>query len=92
MTLHKLSHVSVFSLFLSLSTEGHILPPQNVSLLWIDGLTPQLSWAPPQHSETNCTYTVISKYNGMYSDLVSMHILLCLVKCPSCLIAMHAFH
>ncbi|XP_037614578.1 uncharacterized protein LOC119481559 isoform X1 [Sebastes umbrosus] len=46
-------------LFLTVSSQqGQILPPQKVSLQWID-LCIQLSWEPPQHSMENCTYKVI---------------------------------
>ncbi|XP_034413096.1 interleukin-13 receptor subunit alpha-1 isoform X5 [Cyclopterus lumpus] len=41
--------------------QGPILPPQNVSLLWITGFQPQLSWVPPQHLGANCTYEVFLK-------------------------------
>ncbi|XP_034413093.1 interleukin-13 receptor subunit alpha-1 isoform X2 [Cyclopterus lumpus] len=36
-------------------------PNQNVSLLWITGFQPQLSWVPPQHLGANCTYEVFLK-------------------------------
>ncbi|XP_068569691.1 interleukin-13 receptor subunit alpha-1 isoform X2 [Cebidichthys violaceus] len=46
-------------LFLTVeSQQGHILPPQNVSLTWISDFDPQLSWAPPPHSVENCQYKV----------------------------------
>ncbi|XP_073331448.1 interleukin-13 receptor subunit alpha-2-like [Pagrus major] len=40
------------------STTSQVLPPQNVSLRWIDDFWPQLSWTPPRHSVENCTYEV----------------------------------
>ncbi|XP_045921697.1 uncharacterized protein LOC123981097 [Micropterus dolomieu] len=46
-------------LFLSAESDaGQILRPQNVSLQWKSDFEPLLTWAPPQHSGENCTYTV----------------------------------
>lgn len=40
------------------SHRGQVLPPQNVSLRWINDFQPQLSWTPPLHSTENCEYEV----------------------------------
>ncbi|XP_074478892.1 interleukin-13 receptor subunit alpha-1-like isoform X1 [Sebastes fasciatus] len=54
-------------LFLTVSSQGgQILPPQNVSLQWINDLYIQLSWEPPQHSMENCMYTVILPNEAEY--------------------------
>ncbi|KAM4537505.1 uncharacterized protein PAE49_021817 [Odontesthes bonariensis] len=37
---------------------GKILPPQNLSVLWISDFEPLLTWEPPQLPLTNCTYNV----------------------------------
>lgn len=40
---------------------GQILPPQNVSLMWINDFVLELSWAPIQDSLPNCQYVVERK-------------------------------
>ncbi|XP_032400103.1 uncharacterized protein LOC116707443 [Etheostoma spectabile] len=49
-----------FLLLMVKSQQDPILPPQNVSLRWINDFLPEWSWAPPQHSKGNCKYEVQS--------------------------------
>ncbi|XP_068163950.1 interleukin-13 receptor subunit alpha-1-like isoform X2 [Antennarius striatus] len=37
---------------------GKISPPQNLTLQWITDFYPYLSWAPPNHSMSDCKYKV----------------------------------
>ncbi|XP_068444125.1 interleukin-13 receptor subunit alpha-1 [Clinocottus analis] len=47
-------------LFLAVeSQQGLVSPPHNVSLLWVSGFQPQVSWAPPPHAGADCTYDII---------------------------------
>ncbi|XP_028330379.1 interleukin-13 receptor subunit alpha-2-like isoform X2 [Gouania willdenowi] len=39
---------------------AQILPPRNLSAVWKSDFDPGLSWLPPHHSTTNCSYKVIS--------------------------------
>ncbi|XP_078131727.1 uncharacterized protein LOC144534007 isoform X2 [Sander vitreus] len=50
-----------FLLLMVKSQQDTILPPQNVSLRWINDFRPALSWSPPQHSMKNCYYKVQSE-------------------------------
>ncbi|XP_028285404.1 uncharacterized protein LOC114451069 [Parambassis ranga] len=43
------------------SRTDQILPPQNVSLRWINDFCPELSWAPPQHPGCQYKVSVLSK-------------------------------
>ncbi|MED6260687.1 hypothetical protein ATANTOWER_026279 [Ataeniobius toweri] len=40
------------------TTTGQILQPQNLSLLWINDSTPEVSWEPPPHL-TGCKYELL---------------------------------
>ncbi|XP_054914421.1 interleukin-13 receptor subunit alpha-1 [Poeciliopsis prolifica] len=45
------------------TTTEQILPPQNLSLHWINEFTPELTWEPPPHSMANCYYDGKIKMN-----------------------------
>ncbi|XP_031144281.1 interleukin-13 receptor subunit alpha-1-like [Sander lucioperca] len=55
-------------LLMGKSQQDTILPPQNVSLRWIDDFRPELSWARPQHSMENCNYIVRSETTKKNSE------------------------
>ncbi|KAF6730819.1 hypothetical protein FQA47_008440 [Oryzias melastigma] len=48
------------------TASGHVLPPRNLSIRWINDFKPELSWEPPTHPMTNCTYTLM--YRGQSED------------------------
>ncbi|XP_035483172.1 uncharacterized protein LOC118301634 isoform X4 [Scophthalmus maximus] len=50
------------------SRAGQVLPPQNMSLLWMNDFEPEVTWAPPQHSVANCTYQVFKKTTKRDND------------------------
>uniref|UniRef100_A0A096M7Q4 Uncharacterized LOC103140605 n=1 Tax=Poecilia formosa TaxID=48698 RepID=A0A096M7Q4_POEFO len=52
-----LEFVAFICLFLAAkTTTEQILPPQNLSLHWIDEFNAELTWEPPPHSVVNCSY------------------------------------
>ncbi|RVE60180.1 hypothetical protein OJAV_G00178330 [Oryzias javanicus] len=57
--------LSFLLVFLEIAS-GHVLPPRNLSIRWINDFEPELSWEPPAHPMTNCTYTLI--YRGQSED------------------------
>lgn len=48
--------VFTFLLLAAVTTAGQILPPQNLSLRWINEFWREITWDPPPHSMTNCHY------------------------------------
>ncbi|PWA14805.1 hypothetical protein CCH79_00014516 [Gambusia affinis] len=64
-----LEFVAVVCLFLAAkTTTEQILPPQNLSLRWINVFIPELTWEPPPHSMANCHYEgKIEKNNELKS-------------------------
>nr|XP_019962708.1 PREDICTED: interleukin-13 receptor subunit alpha-1-like isoform X1 [Paralichthys olivaceus] len=65
----SLSLFLIARLFLMVESHtGQVLPPQNLSLLWINDFQPQLTWDPLQHSAVNCTFQVLSYKTGISED------------------------
>ncbi|XP_008433252.1 interleukin-13 receptor subunit alpha-1 [Poecilia reticulata] len=61
---HCLEFVAFICLFLAAkTTTEQILPPQNLSLRWINEFTPELTWEPPPNSMANCYYDGMMKQN-----------------------------
>ncbi|XP_041841395.1 interleukin-13 receptor subunit alpha-1 [Melanotaenia boesemani] len=47
----------VFNFLLLAAAATRVLPPENLSQRWIAAFESELSWEPPKHSVTKCTYT-----------------------------------
>lgn len=51
---------------------GIVLPPRNVSALWVSDFTPGLRWSPPLQPDANCSYRVAATTKSLFTNEVDV--------------------